>query len=444
MPKLFLMHRSRLAAGFLSVLLIACGGGNGDPSPPSALPVIVQEPISQTTDIGQPVTFSVVVRDETGMKYQWLRDGAPVAGATKASYTLVSPRASDTDSVWAVEVGGDAAAKVTTPGAKLYVRPAGKGLVKFSAPFPDTTRVLAVDSAGNLFVRSSGKSYESGGKTLVEVTIRKFSPQGQAMAYGPAGIAGIRVFEDITAAAMDPADNLYLAFTRFEPAATSATRDGSVKPGTMTPGRATGMRIQKVDSAGRSTVLHESARGDADFTAATSLASNATGTLYIGDAVTGRVIRRSPDGTLATVASAPFDPAYLGAPAPSQLAVTRDGRIYLASRTQRLVMRLNADGTSTVLAGNADSQRAAIDGTGAEAGFLDPAALVADAAGNLYVADISSIRKITPAGVVTTVGLPPQIQSFQALPPLDSLGLGADGVYYTGWGIHVLQGRLPQ
>src|SRR5437762_3098879 len=60
--------------------------------------------------------------------------------------------------------------------------------------------------------------------------------------------------------------------------------------------------------------------------------------------------------------------------------------------------------TFTTMAGQAGSPGSA-DGTGSAAQFIYPSAVATDSSGNVYVADLnnSTIRKITPAGVVTTL-----------------------------------------
>lgn len=69
------------------------------------------------------------------------------------------------------------------------------------------------------------------------------------------------------------------------------------------------------------------------------------------------------------------------------------------------------DGTETappamaLFAGDVSTPSGSADGTGAEARFSDPRYVAIDSAGNVYVADNGNgtIRKITPAGVVTTL-----------------------------------------
>ena len=58
----------------------------------------------------------------------------------------------------------------------------------------------------------------------------------------------------------------------------------------------------------------------------------------------------------------------------------------------------------TTLAGSAGSSGSA-DGTGAAASFSQPAGVAVDGDGNLYVTDAGNrtIRKVTPAGEVTTL-----------------------------------------
>jgi hypothetical protein len=69
------------------------------------------------------------------------------------------------------------------------------------------------------------------------------------------------------------------------------------------------------------------------------------------------------------------------------------------------IRRISADGTVTTFAGN--GTREIRDGTGTEAGFRLISCITVDPTGNLYVADDGGtvIRKITPAGVVTTLNI---------------------------------------
>lgn len=62
---------------------------------------------------------------------------------------------------------------------------------------------------------------------------------------------------------------------------------------------------------------------------------------------------------------------------------------------------VSAAGQVGTLAGNGTQGHA--DGTGAAATFYAPRGMVLDSAGNAYVTDLHSIRKVTPAGVVSTV-----------------------------------------
>jgi DNA-binding beta-propeller fold protein YncE len=72
------------------------------------------------------------------------------------------------------------------------------------------------------------------------------------------------------------------------------------------------------------------------------------------------------------------------------------------------VRKVTSTGVVTTLAGTAGT-RGSLDGTGSAARFNNPMGLALGSSGELYLADTdnSTIRKITPAGVVTTLaGLP--------------------------------------
>ncbi|HEU5001725.1 MAG TPA: hypothetical protein VFW71_02960 [Actinomycetota bacterium] len=145
------------------------------------------------------------------------------------------------------------------------------------------------------------------------------------------------------------------------------------------------------------------------------MAVGADGTLYVADVQNNRVRAISPAGIITTVAgggaagSCPLIPTgtrAVGAPlgGPSDVALGPGGRLYIAAPCNNEVVRLEADGTLTDVAGRSD--KAGVVGLGGPAGQASPDgphALGFDRAGDLYVfgSNTKTLLMITPAGVMT-------------------------------------------
>jgi hypothetical protein len=86
------------------------------------------------------------------------------------------------------------------------------------------------------------------------------------------------------------------------------------------------------------------------------------------------------------------------------VAVDSAGNVYVGDTSNSTIRKITSAGVVSTLAGLAGSIGSA-DGTGSAARFGDPHGVAVDSAGNVYVADsgYDTIRKITPAGVVTTL-----------------------------------------
>ena len=88
---------------------------------------------------------------------------------------------------------------------------------------------------------------------------------------------------------------------------------------------------------------------------------------------------------------------------PGGVAVDGARNVYVADTGNQTIRKIDPSGVVTTVAGDA-GQLGSVDGVGAGARFNFPLSIAVDGAGNLYVADTrnDTVRKITPAGVVTT------------------------------------------
>ncbi|WP_164976122.1 SMP-30/gluconolactonase/LRE family protein [Oleiharenicola lentus] len=181
-----------------------------------------------------------------------------------------------------------------------------------------------------------------------------------------------------------------------------------------------GHTIRKITASGTVTTLAGTAAtaGTADGTGSAArfqnpsgLAVDTAGNLYVADSGSHVIRKITPAGVVTTVAGTAGSAGNangLGAAArffnPRGIAVDSAGIIYVADTGNNMIRRIATDGTVTTLAG-APNTFGGTDGTGAAARFNFPNSLAVDTGGNVYVADQlnSTIRKVTSAGVVTTL-----------------------------------------
>lgn len=163
--------------------------------------------------------------------------------------------------------------------------------------------------------------------------------------------------------------------------------------------------------AGSTPGWHDGVGSDAGFHYPCSVGVDAAGNTVISDAGNHTIRKISPGGLVTTLAGLAGNSGTadgIGGAArfnsPSGVAVGADGTVYVADTQNHAVRKISTNGVVTTLAGLAGTS-GKTEGTGSAARFYHPQDVAVDLAGNVYVADTynSSIRKITPAGVVTTL-----------------------------------------
>lgn len=179
---------------------------------------------------------------------------------------------------------------------------------------------------------------------------------------------------------------------------------------------------------------------------------DAQGNLYITDYNNHAIRKVTPTGVVTTFAGNGTLGATDGTGTQAQfnnpydVTVDTQGNVYVADFANNKIRKITAVGVVSTLAGSGSVGFA--DNTGTNAMFYRPSGVIPDTQGNIYVADRLNyrIRKVTPAGVVTTVAGNgssacvdgPALQaSFKE--PIGIAIDASDNLYIADWGGNVIR-----
>jgi sugar lactone lactonase YvrE len=250
---------------------------------------------------------------------------------------------------------------------------------------------VAVDGAGNLFVRDSDYN-------TYTYTIRKITYAGVVTTLaGTAGMSGNGI-------AVDGAGNLLVA-DRFNNTIRKITPAGVV-----TTLAGMGRSAGSADGTGAAARFSYTDPGLSSSFGPTGVAVDGAGSVFVADTDNDTIRKITPTGVVTTLAgtarlygSADGAGAAASFGRPQGVAVDGVGNVFVADTDNNTIRKIEPSGVVTTLAGPGPlSGDVGADGTGAAARFDRPFGVAADETGNVFVAD-GSIRKITLAGVVTTL-----------------------------------------
>jgi sugar lactone lactonase YvrE len=296
----------------------------------------------------------------------------------------------------------------------------------FAAMALANPRSVAVDAAGNLYVADvdrgdvqkitpSGKVSAAAGAGAAMIhdpiglkvardgsVLVADSDDGAVYIISPAGVvtamaqpSGAARFAIPTSAAEDSAGNLYVA------------NNGSHVIVKITPGGVASVFAGKPGASGSA----DGKGSDARFNVPRDIAMDGQDDLYVADEGNSNIRKITPDGIVSTLAGTAGKPGKAdgegpaaGFDIPRGIAVDAAGTIYVADTENHCIRKITPAGVVSTFAGEA-GKAAMADGIGAAARFSEPRGIALDAAGNLYVADTGNlaIREITPGGVVSTI-----------------------------------------
>lgn len=285
-------------------------------------------------------------------------------------------------------VAGQAISQVITTVAGTTFTFPSQPLPALSAPlgFPQG---VAADAKGNVYVADTFNNLVL--RIAPDGTLTIAAGNGTSLSSGDGGLATNAGVAGPAGVAVDSSGNLYIA---------EAFRIRMVSGGIITTVAGNGTQGFSGDG-GPAT--------KASLNNPSSLAVDNSGTVYIVDRLNNRV--RKVSGGIITTVAGDSNPRFSGdgGPAasaglnnPNGIAVDSNGALYIADLLNYRIRKVSA-GIITTVAGNGTAGFSGDGGPAAAASLYLPASVGVDSAGNLYIADLRRIRKVTTDGAISTV-----------------------------------------
>ncbi len=247
---------------------------------------------------------------------------------------------------------------------------------------------VAAEASGNVYVADRDNH-----------KIKKITPDGVVST-----LAGSGTFGDVDGTGTDA--------QFFGPEGVAVDTDGNVYVADKN-----NHKIRKITPAGAVSTLagsgtlgsNEGIGTAAQFNEPQGVAVDTDGNVYVADYGGHKIRKITPDGVVSTLAGSGTQGEADGSGtaaqfrSPQDVAVDASGNVYVADLVNEKIRKITPDGVVSTLAGS--GTRGAVEGVGTAAQFDGPAGVAVDASGNVYVAETrnTKIRKITPAGAVSTL-----------------------------------------
>jgi len=380
-----------------------------------AAPVIATQPQGFSVTVGGNAAFTVVASGAAPLSYQWQLGGVAISGATSATYTISNVQMSAAGS-YAVVVT-NMISSVTSSAATLTVT--ASAVAPTISTQPQNVTVTAGVSA-SFSVSAAGTApltyqWKKGTASITSATNATYT-------FASAQLTDAGSYSVVVTNSAGTATSGAATLT-VNPALSAPTITTQPTSETVATGKNISFLVATTANPAASYQWSVSTNGGTSWTTVqdgpNAYAGATTGTLTVMNAsstMSGYLYRCTASNSSGSVNSSSLTMSVVAPifPAPVGLAINGAGVIFVSDSSNNTIQSVSTSWQASVLAGTSGQQGTA-DGTGAAALFRQPGGVAIDSAGNLYLADTgnSIIRKITSAGVVTTLAGSASNQGFR-------------------------------